>query len=147
MASMTDPYSGDPKLFDSGNGGDLMIEGGQPVMDQGLNNSAYISHFMDPNWWGWSSDPANPEVIDCGNLLELTKRANLTPAFLNDAEAAAKKDLAWMLADGVAKSVECSASILAPGIMGLIDTITEPDGTPTVLRWKLNWAAMREANT
>jgi len=141
-----DPYSGDPKLFDSGDGGDLLIQGGQPVMGQGLQNAAYLSHFLEPNWWGWSSDPANPQIVDSGNLLALTRRAVLTPALLNDAESAAKKDLAWMLAQGVAKSVECSASIVALGVLGLEETITEPDGTTTTLRWKLNWAAMNPSS-
>lgn len=142
-----DLYSGDPLLTDSGDGGDLTIVGGQPIMDQGLRNSAYLSHFMDPNWWGWSSDPTNPQVVDSGNLLALTRRVVLTAAVLNDAEAAAKKDLAWMLAEGVAKSVEVVASIVALGVLGLDETITEPDGTTTTLRWKLNWAAMKEANS
>lgn len=142
---MLDPYSGDPLLTDLGDGGDLTIQGGQPVMDQGLRNAAYLSHFLEPDWWGWSSDPANPQIVDSGNLLALSRRSVLTPAILNDAEAAAKKDLAWMIADGTAKSVECVASIVALGVLGLDETITEPDGTVTPLRWKLNWAAMQEA--
>ncbi len=142
---MIDLYSGDPLLTETGDGGDLTIMDGQPLMDQCLRNSAYISHFMEPDWWGWSSDPANPQIIDSGNLLALSKRTVLTPAILNDAEAVAKKDLKWMLDQGVAKSIDVSASIVAQGILGLEETITEPDGTTTTLRWKLNWAAMQEA--
>jgi phage gp46-like protein len=140
-----DPFSGDALMTDSADGGDITILGGQPIMDQGLRNAAYISHFTAPNWWGWSSDPANPEVVDNGNLLAMAERVNLTPAVLLDAEAAAKKDLAWMVSDGVAKSVEVEASIVAQGVLGIDETITEPDGTATTLRWELNWAAMREA--
>jgi len=140
-----DLYSGDPLLTDVGDGGELTITGGQPAMDQGLRNSAYLSHFLEPDWWGWSADPANPQIIDSGNLLALSKRTTLTPGILNDAEAAAAKDLKWMLDQGVAKSVTCSASIIAQGVLGLVDEITEPDGDVTTLRWKLNWSAMREA--
>lgn len=140
-----DPFSGDALLTDSADGGDITVLGGQPIMDQGLRNAAYISHFVPLNWWGWSSDPANPEIVDSGNLLALADRVNLTPAVLLSAEAAAKKDLAWMLAEGVAKSVEVVATIEALGVLGIEETITEPDGTVTTLRWKLNWAAMREA--
>lgn len=140
-----DRFSGDPKLFDStGDGGDLLIQGGQPVMDSGLQNAAYLSHFLEPDWWGWSSDPANPEIIDSGNLLALSKRTVLTPGIINDAEAAAKKDLAWMVSEGVAKSADCSVSILGLGVIGIEDTITEPDDSTTTIRWKLNWARMAE---
>lgn len=140
-----DLFSGDPKLFDSNDGGDLLIQGGQPVMDQGLQNSAYLSHFLESDWWGWSSDPANPEIVDCGNLLRLMKRAVLTPALLNDIEAAAKKDLAWMKDNGVADKVEVTASIVALGFVGIEETITEPTGNVTTVRWRLNWAATQEA--
>ena len=139
-----DLFGGDPRLYDNGDGGDLLIQGGQPVMDQGLQNSAYLSHFLEPNWWGWSSDPDNPKIIDSGNLLALSKRSVLTPAILNDAKSAAEKDLAWMVSEGVAKSVECSAEIIGIGILGVEDAITEPDGTTTTVRWNLNWTAMQQ---
>jgi phage gp46-like protein len=140
-----DQYTGDPLLTDLGNGGDLDIRDGQPVMDKGLINSAYLSHFIEPEWWGWSSDPENKQVINSGNLMAMTERATLTPAILNDAVAAAKKDLSWMISDGVAKSIECSGSIIGLGLMGLVDTITEMDGTVQEARWRLNWAAMKES--
>lgn len=49
---MTDIYSGDPKIVLTENGAKLVFKGGQPVMDQGLENLALISLFTSPGWSG-----------------------------------------------------------------------------------------------
>jgi len=48
----TDRYSGDPRLLLTPNGADHDWEGGQPVMDRGLENQALISLFTRPGWCG-----------------------------------------------------------------------------------------------
>ena len=114
-------------------------------MDQGLQNAAYLLVFMEPDWWGWSSDPANPELAPEGNFLRLIRNgASLGPALLLDADAALDKDLAQLVTIGAAKSVKASSSIIGLGLMGVEVDIVEPDGTPSVIKWKLNWAAMAE---
>ena len=47
-----DRYSGDPRLIITPNGANLDYEGGQPIMDQGLENQAIISLFTRPGWVG-----------------------------------------------------------------------------------------------
>jgi hypothetical protein len=49
---MIDPYQGDPKLILSENGATMRFSGGQPVMDQGLENFVLISLFSGPGWVG-----------------------------------------------------------------------------------------------
>lgn len=135
-----DSYSGDPLIIDSGDGGDLFIQGGQPRMSSGLENAAYLSLFFYANWWGNDVDPATPGAMGSRHFLPLTSRAKLTPDLLKDAQAAALADLAWMVEDGAVKTVDAVASIIGLGQMGLEITFTEPDGTTATVRWKLNWA-------
>ena len=135
-----DHFDGDPLIYDSGDGGDILITGGQPTMSSGLENAVYLSTQVEPNWWGNDIDPANPGAVGSLNLIPLTRRAKLTPGLLNDIEAAAAADLAWMLSDGVAKAVTPSASMLSASSVGLSVDIEEPDGDVTTVRWKLNWA-------
>ena len=45
-------YQGDPKLFIDKNGAFLEFRGGQPLMDQGLENAALISLFTKKGWHG-----------------------------------------------------------------------------------------------
>jgi hypothetical protein len=47
-----DAYGGDPRITIDENGADLVYRDGQPVMDQGLENSDLISLFTAPGWCG-----------------------------------------------------------------------------------------------
>ena len=48
---MTDNFSGDPRLVLGANGSSLVFKGGQPVMDQGLENLSLISLFTERGWF------------------------------------------------------------------------------------------------
>lgn len=146
--SVTDPYGGDPLIIDLGDGGDLHIQGGQPKMSSGLENAAYLSLFVDANWWGNDIDPANPGATGSRHFLPLIDRLALTPSALGDMEKAAKADLAWMVEDGLlSEEAEVICSILAIGVAGIEMTFTEPDGSVSVTRWKLNWERIAEEVT
>ena len=47
-----DRFQGDPALFLDENGSYLLFKGGQPVMDQGLQNTVSISLHTKLGWWG-----------------------------------------------------------------------------------------------
>ena len=49
---MIDRFQGDPKIYIDPDGASLSFESGQPVMDQGFENQAFISLFTSPGWWG-----------------------------------------------------------------------------------------------
>jgi len=49
---MSDRYSGDPRILITAEGADLDYAGGQPTMDQGLENQALLSLFTEPGWCG-----------------------------------------------------------------------------------------------
>ena len=48
----TDRYSGDPRIILTPEGADIDYEGGQPIMDQGLENQSIIQLFTDSDWIG-----------------------------------------------------------------------------------------------
>ena len=52
MITMADIFSGDPYITLGPNGSRLHYVGGQPVMDQGLENLAMIALFTRPGWAG-----------------------------------------------------------------------------------------------
>lgn len=139
-----DPYGGDPLIIDIGEGGTLSWDGGQPRMSSGLENAAYLSLFVEPDWWGNDIDAANPGAIGSTNFLPLITRATLTPGLLVDMKKAAEADLAWMTEQGVAESVDVVVTMPAVGMAALEVTITEPSGTVTTTRWALNWARLGE---
>ena len=45
-------FQGEPAIEITERGANMTFKGGQPVMDQGLNNAVLISLFTAPGWWG-----------------------------------------------------------------------------------------------
>lgn len=141
---MTDRYEGDPKLILDENGADLIWEGGQPVMDRGLENAALISLFTDEGWAGnvfWS-DP-NQKI---GGQYETQARQPITLASLNDTRSAAENALAWMKRSGVASNVAAVVSNPQATRLQTVVLIEPPGRDVEVLLTKKNgenWIAQK----
>lgn len=88
---MVDRFSGDPKLYLTPSGVDMSFEGGQPVMDAGLENLAGISLFTAPGWWGNSLSSKEDEQI--GSDFEETARGSINLQKLTDVKQSAEKAL------------------------------------------------------
>ena len=129
---------GDPKLYPTGDGLDIDVTGGQPDMDEGLENAIALSLFGGAEWWG-NAVSADDEKIT-GRLEEIMARS-LTTRTMQDAEEAVNTALAWMTSSGVAKKITASASIPAVGWLALAITIEQPDRTSTI-RFNINWQTM-----
>jgi len=83
---MTNRIEGDPKLYFTDNGAELRYEGGQPVMEQGLENQALISLFTRQGWCGNAFLPPENRV---GSDYEATCAGSITRSKLADIEDAA----------------------------------------------------------
>lgn len=79
---MSDRFSGDPKIYLTQDGAEMLFEGGQPVMDSGLENLAGISLFTAPGWWGNSLTLNEDEKI--GSDFEETALGPITLQKLAD---------------------------------------------------------------
>jgi len=88
---MTDIYSGDPKLVLTVNGSKLVYIGGQPVMDQGLENLAFLSLFVPPGWAG-NTLVDDPEEI-LGSDFITSAKGPITLSKLSQIEQSAVKAL------------------------------------------------------
>lgn len=132
---------GDPKITQVGNDPtyDLSISGGQPVMDEGLENAVYLSLFSGPSWWGNILAADASERYE--SKLESLYRRTLTNQTRLDAEKYAADALAWMTAERTADKITVTAVILAVNVLGLHIKIDQPSGA-TELRYGINWATM-----
>ena len=88
---MTDRFQGDPALSLGPNGSTLTFRGGQPIMDQGLENQAQISLFTAEGWPGNFLLSPDGQI---GSDFEETARGAITVASLARVEQAAKTALA-----------------------------------------------------
>ncbi len=84
-------FEGDPKLVLTEQGSKLVFKGGQPVMDQGLENLALISLFTSKGWAGNILFANNDEKI--GSDFEEIARQPITRSMLIDLEQEAKNAL------------------------------------------------------
>lgn len=88
---MTDNTQGDPRLFLDENGSYLLFNGGQPIMDKGLENLALISLFTLPGWFGNALfDDVNQHIGS--NFMPSTEQP-ITLSTLNVIADASKKAL------------------------------------------------------
>ena len=84
-------FSGDPKLILTEDGADLVFRGGQPVMDQGLENLALISLFTRRGWVGNFLIDSQDEKI--GSDFEVTAKRPITLSTINDVRQTAEEAL------------------------------------------------------
>lgn len=93
-------------------------------------------------WWG-DSYPAEPNDR-IGSRLWLLSRAKLMPDTPLRAKEYADEALQWMLDDGVAARIECSAERYGMDGLALLVLIYRHDNTnPTALRFGDLWEAMK----
>lgn len=97
-------YQGDPRLFLDENGSFLEFKGGQPVMDQGLENLALISLFTRRGWAGNVLFQDQSQQI--GSDFEATAEQPITIQTINDVTDAAEKALESDAFGNVTISVE-----------------------------------------
>ncbi len=86
----SDRYSGDPRITLTQAGADMTFLGGQPVMDQGLENFVMISLFTSPGWCGNFYLAPEEQV---GSDFELACRKPITLQSLIDVQNAAMRAL------------------------------------------------------
>ena len=128
-------YDGDVKLIPTDDGGQITIEKGQPVMDDGLETAPYISLFSGDYWGNAISDRDEKTESELETLFSQT----LTNQVRLDAEEYALQALEWMKRQGIAAKIEAEGSIPRTGFLGLVVRIYQPDDTVTELRYQINW--------
>jgi hypothetical protein len=92
---------GDPRLALGPDGSSLTFNGGQPIMDRGLENLAFISLFTSPGWCG------NAVLsVPIGSDFEQACNQPITRTALNRIRSAAERALSNPLFGRVVATVE-----------------------------------------
>lgn len=84
-------YQGDPKLVLGKDGASLVYKGGQPIMDQGIENFILISLFSAEGWAGNALIDDPDKKI--GSDFEESTKGPITLSKLNDIRQAAERAL------------------------------------------------------
>lgn len=123
--------------------------------DEGLRTAIIISLFTDrranaddvlPNAngdrRGWFGD--NFAAIDgdqIGSRLWLLSREKQLVNVLLKAREYCKEALQWLIADGVAKTVDVLSEVLRDGVLAVYITITKPSGNALQFKFQAHWNA------
>lgn len=141
---MTDRYQGDPKLILDENGADLVLKGGQPVMDQGLENAALISLHTREGWCGNVLARKSEQRI--GSRFELAQEQPITLTALNAVRNAAMAALQWMIDVRIASRVDVAVSNPQGVALRTLAFITPPSRDPLILLQSkngVNWISQK----
>lgn len=141
---------GDVLLFQTDNGGDIVVENGLVEMSGGLETSAYLSMFGGNEdddgsdgspYTYWGNLDENEESFQYRSETQnLLQSIPATSANLRRIEAAAGRDLAWFVTDKVASSVAAEASI--PTLNRVKITVNiEANGVESSFTFVENWKA------
>lgn len=132
--------------------GDWSVANGDLVTGNDLQTSVLICLFTDrvlpddqlpPDGTddprGWWADSYNGFPI--GSRLWTLRRRSISSvsSLLNDAKDICNEALASLVTDGVAKSIGVQTFYPSPGQLGIIVTITEPDGTTQTFQFQWAW--------
>lgn len=100
-------FDGDPRIIADKNGVSLQYQGGQPVMDGGIENAIIISLITATGWVGNYLFETSQEKIG-SDFLSVTK-GTLTLSKLAEIGRSAKRALQWMIDAGIASNVDAVA--------------------------------------
>jgi phage gp46-like protein len=119
------------------------VEGGQLTTGDALASAVLLSIFTDRRA---RPDDQLPDVLDkrgywadadWGSRLWLLEREKQTEQTKNRAIGYVKEALQWLIADGLAKTVEVQADWVRTGLLGLLVDITRPDRV--AIRYEYTW--------
>lgn len=140
-------------FIDLEHGADLALDTFALATDDGLETAVILSLFTDAparaddilplgqtdrrGWWG-DAFPAAPGDIT-GSRLWLLRASKQLQQSLNLAREYAEEALAWLVADGRAKSVQVETFIPRDEVMGMTVRVQYPDGTLWSTRFDVQW--------
>ncbi len=143
-------------FLDLDHGIDLALDNALLAADDGLETAVILSLFSDARakeddalplgqtdrrgWWADAYPAADDDRF--GSRLWLLRAAKQLQQSLNTAKQYAEEALAWLIADGVASSVDVETFIPRDEVMGMLVRIHRPDGTQVPIRFELLWSAM-----
>jgi len=139
-----DRYQGDPKMILDESGADLVFKGGQPVMDQGLENAALISLHTREGWCGNVFARAPAQKI--GSRYEAANEQPITVSALGQISNSARSALQWMIDTRLAADIKAVASNPTGRTVQTIVGISPPTRNPLLLllsKHGINWMAQK----
>lgn len=109
MSDNNNRYQGDPAVTITPDGAKMQFIGGQPVMDQGLENASLISAFTKTGWWGNILFKNSENKIGSDYQYQASQPI-VDIKSVNNITDALKRAFKWMTDTGVASDVSVTVT-------------------------------------
>lgn len=137
---MFDNRQGDLYLFDTLDGGEINVQNGEPVMDQGLESAVYISlEGASTPWFANEHLPENRRIES--KFAQFRKGQTLTSGVINTSIDLIKQDLAWLKRVKAADEIIVLMSIVARNLVQIDISIRIGLQVVKLSPFQLNWQA------
>lgn len=138
-----DYTQGDPRVSSGVNGATTVFKGGQPVMDQGLENVILFSVLSGMYWFANAFITNKNSQIE--SRFERAHRQAITLTVINtDIPDAGAKDLDWMIAAGIMSSIDIVTTNPRSNTVNTVFTFHPPGSDAFTLEASIhgkNWIA------
>jgi phage gp46-like protein len=108
MTKFNDRFSGDPAIKMTPGGATIVVRGGQPEMDRGLENTVLLALFVEKGWWG--NELFDNKTQRIGSDFENVARRTMTVSTLLNAQSAGYNAIKDLVDKHVANDIRVVAS-------------------------------------
>jgi phage gp46-like protein len=137
---MFDNRQGDLYLFNTLDGGEIVVANGEPVMDQGLESAVYISLEGASTPWFANEFLLENQKIQ-SKFAQYRKGQTLTSGVINTSIDLIKQDLAWLKKVKAADEIIVLMSIIARNLVQIDISIRIGTQVLKLSPFQLNWVA------
>jgi phage gp46-like protein len=137
-----DNRQGDLYLFSTLDGGNIKVENGEPVMDQGFESAVYISlEGADEPWFANEFLLPNQQIKS--RFAEYRKAQPLTSGIINTSIDLIKQDLHWLIDTKAADEIIADMTIVSRNRVEISVEIRIGQENVTISPFQLNWGAQQ----
>jgi len=113
---------------------DISFDNGQPIMTDGFESCVILAIFGEPCILNAATDIESERFVS--TFPAVIRRANVNDETRQNGEKAIEKALVFMIADGMASTVECIGSFPTARTIAWEIKIQSPNG---ITKYSINW--------
>lgn len=136
---------GDLKLYQTVDGGEIVVSFGEPEMEGGLFTSVFISLFESDTTDYWMNGFLEESEKVEGRFYSYIKGQSKTPSTMQRAIELAKLDLDWMIKNKIADEINVDISSIDVKRISLKIEIVKNSFTILESKFDINWSYTAEA--
>lgn len=130
---------GDIYLFDTLDGGEILIKNGEPEMDGGFESAVYLSYFGQSKTPWWANEHLNESEKITSQFYPFILGTPKTTQSINKAEELASQDVQWFVDEGICDNISVEIKSLSANSVSLETTLLANKNILFKNEYQVNW--------